>query len=60
MEFSQDVSLKGKIAEGGGGIVYKADLLNTDLIEKHGRDPVVVKVLKGNLSIPGIVISIIE
>eukprot|EP00158_Paraphelidium_tribonemae_P006134 Partr_v1_DN27691_c3_g1_i6_m64777 len=46
MEFAHDVRLKGKMAEGGGGIIYKADLLNPEFLQRFGKAAVVVKVLK--------------
>ena len=46
MEFSNDLRLKGKVAEGGGGIVYKADLLNTELSQRFNVTACCVKIIK--------------
>jgi hypothetical protein len=49
LEFSNDLRLKGKMAEGGGGVIYKADLLNQEFINKFNVTTVVVKILKREL-----------
>ena len=54
MNFTTDVKLKGKIAEGGGGVVYKAELLNPDTIARFATTASVVKVLK-RMSVTSIV-----
>ncbi|KAI3651988.1 hypothetical protein MP228_003291 [Amoeboaphelidium protococcarum] len=46
LNFSDDLRLKGKFSEGGGGVIYKAQLLNQDFCQKFGVEAVVVKVLK--------------
>lgn len=46
MDFTNDLKLKGKIAEGGGGVVYKGELNNHEFIARAGVKDVVVKVLK--------------
>lgn len=46
MDFAEDFKLKGKLAEGGGGVVYKADLLNKDVVARFDTTMAVVKVLK--------------
>ena len=51
MEFD-NVRLKGKIAEGGGGIVYKGEILSKEVIERIGFSPCVVKVLKPMANMP--------
>jgi hypothetical protein len=50
LEFSNDLRLKGKMAEGGGGVIYKADLLNTEFVNRFNAEHVVVKVLKRTYS----------
>lgn len=37
------------MAEGGGGVIYKADLFAPDFINRFGKGQVVVKVLKRTL-----------
>jgi hypothetical protein len=46
LNFATDARLKGKIAEGGGGVVYRAELLNKEAINRFGTSAAVVKVLK--------------
>jgi hypothetical protein len=46
MDYANDVRVCEKIAEGGGGVVYSAELLNSEMLQKHGRDRVIVKTLK--------------
>lgn len=50
MDYTNDVRVCDKIAEGGGGVVYSAELLNSEMIQKHGRERVIVKTLKRNYS----------
>jgi len=46
MDYTNDVRVCDKIAEGGGGVVYTAELLNHEMLQKHGRERVIVKTLK--------------
>lgn len=46
MDFNADLRLKNKLAEGGGGVVYKGDLLNKEVLERIGFSDIVIKVVK--------------
>jgi hypothetical protein len=48
MEFTGDLRLRGKIAEGGGGVIYKGEIVNKDFIARFGTKQAVIKVLKRN------------
>jgi hypothetical protein len=49
IDFDSDIKLVSKIAEGGGGAVWKAELLNDSLQRKAGCISVAVKILKRKL-----------
>ena len=46
IDFDSDIKLVSKIAEGGGGAVWKAELLSDGLQRKSGCINVAVKILK--------------
>lgn len=46
MDFKADLRLKSKMGEGGGGVIYKSEMLNQEFIEKFKETSVVTKILK--------------
>ena len=46
MDFKADLRLKSKMGEGGGGVIYKSEMLNQEFVSKFKESAVVTKILK--------------